>query len=60
VFAEYSVKAEKVIVTKQGETFYGKRADSNEAAVLDAAAVAEIKTLAAAVKEPAPPEAKKK
>jgi hypothetical protein len=55
VFAEYSVKAEKVIVTKQGETFYAKRTDSNEAAVLDAAAVTEIKTLAAAVKEPPPP-----
>ncbi|MBM3765383.1 MAG: DUF4340 domain-containing protein [Acidobacteria bacterium] len=63
VYAEYSVKAEKVVVTKQGETFYGKRADSNEAAVLDASALTEIKTLAAAVKEPAAsakPEEKKK
>ena len=62
VVAEYTVGKEKVTVTKQGETYFGKRADGADVYVLDAKAVTEVRDLAANVKEaaaPAPAAAKK-
>lgn len=59
--AEYTVGKEKVLVTKQGDVYYGRRANEADVYVLDAKAVTELKDLAAGAKEltPAPPAAKK-
>ena len=51
VVAEYSVGKEKVTVTKQGETYYGKRADGGDVYVLDPKSVSEVRDLAASAKE---------
>ncbi len=53
--AEYTVGKEKVLVNKQGDSYYARRANEPEIYVLDAKAVSEIKDLAAAAKEAAPP-----
>ena len=58
--AEYNVGKEKVTVTKQGEAYFARRSNEPEVYVLDATAVAEIKDLAAAAKEVAPPAAAQK
>lgn len=55
--AEYTVGKEKVLVNKQGDIYYARRANEPEIYVLDAKAVSEIKDLAAAAKEAAPPPA---
>lgn len=55
--AEYTAGSEKVSVTKQGETYFARRANEAEVYVLDAKAVSEIKELAAGAKEAAPPPA---
>ena len=55
--AEYTVGKEKVLVNKQGDIYYARRANEPEIYVLDAKAVSEIKDLAAAAKEAAPPAA---
>ncbi len=62
-FAEYSAGKEKVIVNKQGDSYLARRASEPEVYILDANTVKEIRDLAAAVKESAPPpapDAKKK
>lgn len=51
--AEYTVGKEKVTVTKQGETYFAKRADGPDVYVLDAKSVSEIRELAASAKEAA-------
>jgi len=56
-FAEYTAGKEKVNVSKQGDVYYAKRANEPEIYILDAKAVSEIRDLAAAVKEAAPPPA---
>ena len=48
VEAEYTAGKEKVIVNKQGDVYYARRANEPEVYVLDAKAVSEIKDLAAA------------
>jgi len=53
-FAEYTVGKEKVIVNKQGDAYYARRANESEVFVLDSKAVTEVKDLAAAAKEVAP------
>ncbi|MSV29359.1 MAG: DUF4340 domain-containing protein [Bryobacterales bacterium] len=55
--AEYTVGKEKVLVNKQGDIYYARRANEPEIYVLDAKAVSEIKDLAAAAKEASPPAA---
>jgi hypothetical protein len=60
VAAEYSVGKENVTVTKQGVVYFARRANEPEIYVLDDKAVAEIKDLAAAAKEVAPPAAAQK
>jgi hypothetical protein len=60
VAAEYNVGKENVTVTRQGETYYARRSNEPEVYVLDDKAVAEIKDLAAAAKEVAPPAAAQK
>lgn len=49
--AEYTAGKEKVIVTKQGETYYARRVNEPEIYVLDGKAVNEMKDLATAAKE---------
>jgi hypothetical protein len=51
IVAEYTVGKEQVTVAKQGDTYLARRASEPEVFVLDAAAVNELKTLAAAVKQ---------
>ena len=51
VVAEYTVAKEQVTVAKQGETYLARRGNEPEVFVLDAAAVNELKSLAAAVKQ---------
>jgi len=58
--AEYTAGKEKVIVNKLGDIFYARRANEPEVYVLDGKTVSEIKDLAAAAKEMAPPPAAKK
>lgn len=60
-FAEYTAGKEQVTVTKQGETYYARRAGEPDVYVLDATAVNEIHNLAETAKEltPPPPAAKK-
>jgi len=54
VFAEYTVKSEKVVISKQGDKYFARRADSTEVVTVEAAVVAEIKEKAAAIKQPDP------
>lgn len=55
--AEYTVGKEKVIVTKQGDTYFARRENEAEVSILDGKSVNEIKDLAAAAKEVTPPPA---
>ncbi|MBI2688877.1 MAG: DUF4340 domain-containing protein [Acidobacteria bacterium] len=51
IFAEYTVGNEKVILTKQGDTYAARRANEAEVYILDAKALTGIKDLAANAKE---------
>jgi hypothetical protein len=52
-------RVETVVITKQGDTFYGRRANEPGVYQLEASAVEELQKAAAAVKEPAPEQGKK-
>ncbi|HEU0121225.1 MAG TPA: DUF4340 domain-containing protein [Bryobacteraceae bacterium] len=59
VTAEYSVGKETVTVTKQGETYFARRANEPDVYVLDGKTLADIRELAAGAKELPPASADK-